>query len=173
MEKRASLLSFNDHRIWWGKRISALMRKNSQSLSVPLMSFFQRLARPPLIFLPPPLTRPNFILVSPGAPCQLLFILLLSLSFPHLFLSITFSPIHSLFSRLGQLFPLEVLNQLIFILEPSLSINLQIRKSIFELSSIKLVAWVTQRQSSVQLCIEDFLAFCWHCFYPDGVPLTL
>ena len=148
MEKRASLLSFNDHRIWWGKRISALMRKNSQSLSVPLMSFFQRLARPPLIFLPPPLTRPNFILVSPGAPCQLL----LSFYYPSLFL-----------------ISLEVLNQLIFILEPSLSINLQIRKSIFELSSIKLVAWVAQRQSCVQLCIEDFLAFCWHCFYPDGV----
>ena len=86
MEKRASLLSFNDHKIWWEKRIFSLMRKNSQSLSVPLMSFFQRLARPPLIFLPPPLTRPNFILVSPGAPCQLLFFLLLPLSFPHLLL---------------------------------------------------------------------------------------
>ena len=93
MEKRASLLSFNDHKIWWEKRIFSLMRKNSQSLSVPLMSFFQRLARPPLIFLPPPLTRPNFILVSPGAPCQLL----LSFYYPYLFLTSSYPLLFLLF----------------------------------------------------------------------------
>ena len=82
------------------------MRKNSQSLSVPLMSFFQRLARPPLIFLPPPLTRPNFILVSPGAPCQLLFILLLPLSFPHLLLlSFYYSYLFLISSQLNFFYP--------------------------------------------------------------------
>ena len=82
------------------------MRKNSQSLSVPLMSFFQRLARPPLIFLPPPLTRPNFILVSPGAPCQLLFILLPPLSFPHLLLlSFYYSYLFLISSQLNFFYP--------------------------------------------------------------------